>query len=211
MFIQQAFARIGRSIDERLTEAAAVRILRRFDIFSRIFMPICMIVFACVELLKKLVHPQVATAVHAAPAGGSLQGKVTSVTVELADPSVLDRLVAATPNFMNFTLVVAAFGYLLWAGKVEKVKEVKAPKGLKWILGAAGVVGIGLILSPALTALLISEYFGVRVPLYTVDMGALLLVSAVTLLLVTAVKGSIGWAAEHQRAEELDGQMKDVV
>jgi hypothetical protein len=211
MSIQQALASIGRKIDRHLPEERAVRILRRSDIFSRVFLPICMIVFACVELLKKLVHPQVATAVPVTPAGGALQGKVTSVTVELTDPNLLDRLVATAPSLVNFTLVVAAFGYLLWAGKIKKVEEVKAPRGIKWILCVVGVMGTALLLGPILTALLVSQYFGVRVSLYGVDTGALLLVSAVLLLLVSAAEGSLGWVAERQRAENLDGQMKDVV
>ena len=211
MFIQQALASLNRFADRHIPEEKAVRILRRFDTFTRVILPICMIGFACGDLLRKFMNPQVATTVPATPSGGTLQGRVASVTVELIDPSFLDRLVATSPSLVNFTLVASAFGYMLWAGKVRKVKEVEVPRRIKLIVSVAASVAVFLIVGPVVTALLVSEYFDVRVALYGTDMGSLLLVSAVTLLLFTATEGNIGWITERQRAEKLDGQMKDVV
>jgi hypothetical protein len=186
------------------TEAVANWMLTRS---TRTALPVALMVFAAYNSLQTLLHPMVSAKETGTPAPKDLPGAVQAVTVELADPSFTDRLVAALPSLLQVALVVLAYSYLMWESRYDHYAKTRARR----VMITVGIASILIILAPGFIGVITKFYFGIDVPSNQFDLGSVMSGGAFALLLVGAVGNRIKWVAEHERAKKLDAELENVV
>lgn len=140
---------------------------------------------------------------------GSPEGTVHAVVVELADPSTLDRLVAASTSMTIVLISVALMGGLRW---LDHQDQDETPKKLSrrtsYLIAFAGLFVMG---APFITQWSREHYFGGHVYFPPTEAAMTTLLLVVTLFMAQLLGDRYNWVKDHERADELDQQMKSVV
>lgn len=140
---------------------------------------------------------------------GSPEGTVHAVVVELADPSILDRLVAASTSMIIVLISVALMAGLRW---LDHQDQDEAPKKLSrrtsFLIAFAGLFVVG---APFITQWGREHYFGGHVYFPPTEAAMTTLLLVVALFMAQFMGDRYNWVKDHERADVLDQQMKSVV
>lgn len=164
-------------------------------------------VWSCVSEVRNPAVSLEAGADVRAP--GSPEGTVHAVVVELADPSTLDRLVAASTSMIIVLISVALMAGLRW---LDHQDQDEAPKKLSrrtfFLIAFGGLFVIG---APSITQWNMNRYFGGHAYFPPTEAAMTTLLLVVSLFLVRLMSDRHNWVKDHERADVLDQQMKSVV
>lgn len=140
---------------------------------------------------------------------GYPEGAVHGVAVELAHPSVLDRLVVASTSMTVVLISVVLLGGLRW---LDHLDQAEAPKRLSqrmsYLIAFAGLFVMG---APFATQWNKERYFGGHVYFPPTEAAMVTLLLVVSLFLAQLMGDRYNWVKDHERADALDQQMKSVV
>lgn len=143
--------------------------------------------------------------------GGSTElGTVEGVVVKLSDPTLLDRFMAALPEVPAIIWLCLTLVYILTSKAPRMNRENKTKTSVKLVFSF--MVGAILIaLSPLVTETVTLSYFDTKVVANSGSTSSLMVVAALTLLFLDSIVAKTEWGKEHERADELDMKMQDVV
>lgn len=164
-------------------------------------------VWFCIDMLKKPMLRVRTDGPEGAYEG--VKGSARSVSVELADPSLLDRFVAASPSL---SVVLISMAVLVYISRSEW-REIETDPGELKTLRALPValIGAAFMLTPIVFQILPSVYFNVQISFEWDPVSMLAAFLMVSHLFVRSGQNQERWIKEYQRAKALDEQIKDVV
>jgi hypothetical protein len=190
-----------------MTPSSNARTDKIIEGLYRTVLPLAIMGLASMDFVSSLMDPSVTAAQNADADVQGLHGTTQAVTVQLANPSILDRIVASCPSLMSLLMVVIAYSYLMWERRSHGYDKRRAMR-----LGIAlGVAGLFILVSPTITGATIGLYFDVKIPVQEMGVSALMVTGAFATLLVGAFGNRVAWMREHQRAEKLDAELENVV
>jgi len=191
------------------SSVADARADKIIDSSTKTWLPLLMMGMATWDLIQMAMNPTVtAKAPSAKGAPEELQGTVQAVTVKLADPSFADRVIASLPSVLTLMMVVAAYGYLMWARRSHDYDKKKAQRVLIGFSFAAMVI----MLAPIMVVnAAIKLHFDVALPASAFGLNALLISGSFAMVLIGAVGNRTDWMKEHDRARKLDAELDKVV
>lgn len=138
-----------------------------------------------------------------------VKGSVKSASIELSDPSMLDRLVAAAPSLSVVVISMAVLIYISrdeWREIETDPGELKAPRALP-----VALIGAVFMLTPIAFQILPSVYFNVQISFEWDPISVVVAFLVVSHLFVRSGQNQERWIKEYKRAHDLDRQMKEVV
>lgn len=162
--------------------------------------------WSCVDLLRE---PEVRVRMAGVKAGaGDLEGTIVGSTVRIANPDMLDRIVAASPFLATTAMALAVLIYAAWMDW-QAISGPERPG----IMNAkvASATSVVIMAAPVICQIGTAAYFKVQIS-FDWDGGAvLLLFLVVTHLFLRVHENRENWAREHRRAATLGERVKDVV
>lgn len=181
-------------------EARAERIVGWAERFAILF-PLGVILMSVTDYVGAFRNP---TIIRTADGEGDVRGTV----LELADPTVLDRFVAALPALSILFAVLFAFGYLV-RSNFHHLKDIKGEKASRARVLVIGLTGVLVLILSMASDILVAAYFDTQLLHRDIDYTPLFL--ALGLIVLEGLYAKDNVAEEQERADELDKKIKDVV
>jgi len=138
-----------------------------------------------------------------------VKGSVKSASIQLSDPSMLDRLVAAAPSLSVVVISMAVLIYISrdeWREIETDPGKLNPPKALP-----VALIGAVFMLTPIAFQILPAVYFQVQISFEWDPVSVLVAFLVVSHLFVRSGQNQERWIKEYRRAHDLDQQMKEVV